>query len=269
MSSHTTHPLVDAWLRDLEQLLQGIEPGERAEVLAGVREHLDGSLPAGATDADVRRVLTELGSPQSVADEAYAGRPAPATAGAAATAVPAVPADRMPAMTRGWVPITVGILLGLALVLASFVVSATSGYSTSSISSSAATPVDPGTGTVVDGPTGGSSTTETTIAYDANPVFNLAVALASSWLLWLPATVLVLFSPLWSTRQKVALSLLTPVAALLMSALPALGWAFTGKEIGINVGAVTGLALALAGGGWLLVRLCRSAAAASARGVPA
>jgi uncharacterized membrane protein len=78
MSSHTTHPLVGSYLRDLELLLHGIEPGERAEVLAGVREHLDGSLAAGADDASVRAVLAELGPPQAIADEAYAGRPAPA-----------------------------------------------------------------------------------------------------------------------------------------------------------------------------------------------
>lgn len=72
MSAHTTHPLVGRWVRDLERLLHGIDPGERAEVLAGLREHLDGSLPADASDEDVRRVLTDLGSPQAVADEAYA-----------------------------------------------------------------------------------------------------------------------------------------------------------------------------------------------------
>ena len=77
MSPRTTHPLVDAYLRDLELLLHGIEPGERAEVLAGVREHLDGSLAPGADDASVRAVLAELGPPQAIADEAYAGRPGP------------------------------------------------------------------------------------------------------------------------------------------------------------------------------------------------
>lgn len=77
MNSTTTHPLVAAWLRDLTHLLHGVDPGERAEVLAGVREHLEASLPPGASDEDVRRVLTELGSPQSVADEAYDGRPGP------------------------------------------------------------------------------------------------------------------------------------------------------------------------------------------------
>jgi uncharacterized membrane protein len=77
MSPQTTHSLVDAYLHDLELLLHGIEPGERAEVLAGVREHLDGSLAPGADDASVRAVLAELGPPQAIADEAYAGRPGP------------------------------------------------------------------------------------------------------------------------------------------------------------------------------------------------
>ena len=257
MSSHTTHPLVDAWLRDLEQLLQGIEPGERAEVLAGVREHLDGSLPTGATEDDVRRALAELGSPQSVADEAWAGRPAP-------VAPAPVSSARVPVMARGWVPITVGVLLGLALVLSSFIVSAASGYSTSSTSSSAATAVTPQTGAEVVAPPVEEST-QTQVSYDASPLTGVAAALLFTWLLWLPATVLVLASPLWSTRQKVALSLLTPGAALLLSGLPALGWALSGKEIGINLGAWVGLAVALGGGGWLLVRTCRAGAETARR----
>ncbi|EAP97355.1 hypothetical protein JNB_17833 [Janibacter sp. HTCC2649] len=76
MTSALSHPLVSAYLRDLELLLHGVDPGERAEVLAGVHEHLDASLAPSASDEDVRRSLAELGSPQSVADEAYAGRPA-------------------------------------------------------------------------------------------------------------------------------------------------------------------------------------------------
>jgi uncharacterized membrane protein len=113
MSSHTTHPLTDAWLRDLELLLHGIEPGERAEVLAGVREHLDGSLPSDAGDDDVRRVLADLGSPQSVADEAYADRPAGPSA--VAGAHPAVPTDAIDddftRPSRRWVGITASTLL--------------------------------------------------------------------------------------------------------------------------------------------------------------
>ncbi len=76
MTPSVTHPLISAYLRDLEMLLHGIDPGERAEVLAGVHEHLDASLQPSASNDDVRRTLAELGSPQSIADEAYAGHPA-------------------------------------------------------------------------------------------------------------------------------------------------------------------------------------------------
>ncbi len=105
MSSHTTHPLVDSSLRDLELLLHGIEPGERAEVLAGVREHLDGSLAPGADDAAVRTVLTELGPPQAIADEAYAGRPAQ------------VPTRAAPSR---WQPVTACAINALGLLLVAF-----------------------------------------------------------------------------------------------------------------------------------------------------
>jgi len=70
-----SHPLVAAWLSELDGLMQGVDPGERAEVLAGVREHVDAALTGNLSDDRVRAVLAELGSPQSVADEAYAGRP--------------------------------------------------------------------------------------------------------------------------------------------------------------------------------------------------
>ena len=75
MRPQTTHPLVDAYLRDLELLLHGIEPGERAEVLAGVHEHLGSRLGTDSDDTSVRAALAELGPPQAIADEAYAGRP--------------------------------------------------------------------------------------------------------------------------------------------------------------------------------------------------
>jgi len=75
MTTPLAHPLVSAYLRDLELLLHGVEPVERAEVLGGVHEHLEASLEPGASEVDVRAVLAELGSPHSVADEAYAGRP--------------------------------------------------------------------------------------------------------------------------------------------------------------------------------------------------
>ncbi|GAA4110929.1 hypothetical protein GCM10022415_04900 [Knoellia locipacati] len=107
MTPATTHPLAAAWLRDLELLLHGVDPGERAEVLAGVHEHLDASLRRDASEDDVRRVLTELGSPQSVADEAYAGRPA--------TVV--VPSPRRPASPWTAVLATAGNAFALLLLL--------------------------------------------------------------------------------------------------------------------------------------------------------
>ena len=244
MSSSTTHPLTGAWLRDLELLLHGIDPGERAEVLAGVREHLDGSLPPEATDDDVRRVLADLGSPQAVADEAYAGRPAPTSA---------APAERGPVMSRPWVPVVVGLLLGLCLIWMTLAIGSIGGYMTSSTG-----------GSVQVSPTGEEiGPVQTQVSYDGDPFTGLLIGLVTSPLLWVPGVALVLFSPLWHTRQKIALCLLTPVAALLISGSPAAGWALTHQEIGINVGAWAGLAAALGGGGWLLVRLCLTAARAS------
>ena len=104
MTSAVTHPLVSAYLRDLEMLLRGIDPGERAEVLAGVHEHLDASLPPSASDDEVRRALAELGSPQSVADEAYAGRspqPTPAPTRPLPSAWPALAATVINAAGMG------------------------------------------------------------------------------------------------------------------------------------------------------------------------
>lgn len=109
MSPQTTHPLVDAYLRDLELLLHGVEPGERAEVLAGVREHLDGRLAPDADDTSVRAALSELGPPQAIADEAYAGQSPPAGSADAGSDF-----DRP---TRRWVAATAGGLLALCLVV--------------------------------------------------------------------------------------------------------------------------------------------------------
>jgi hypothetical protein len=59
---HTVHPLVARYLQDLDVLLRGIEPVERAEVVEGVREHIEASLHRTArTDADVRPALAKAG----------------------------------------------------------------------------------------------------------------------------------------------------------------------------------------------------------------
>ena len=54
MSPQTTHPLVTRYLTELDALLHGIDPLERAEVVMGVHEHGASALEGTArTDADV------------------------------------------------------------------------------------------------------------------------------------------------------------------------------------------------------------------------
>lgn len=237
MTSTLTHPLVSAYLRDLELLLHGVEPGERAEVLAGVHEHLDVSLDPGASDEDVRRSLAELGSPQSVADEAYAGR-----TGHAPTA-PSPGDVRRPPLSQGWVPLVVGLLLGLALVFIVFYSAAVTTYGTSSSSSTDSA------GNVVQGPV--------EIQYDGAFPGATLISLVMTALLWFPPLFLCLVSPLWTAREKVMAALVLPLAAIALTALPDLGWALTGTERGISIGGWAGLALAVIGGGYALVHLTR------------
>ncbi|MFC7486500.1 HAAS signaling domain-containing protein [Knoellia sp. CPCC 206453] len=235
MTSALSHPLVSAYLRDLELLLHGVEPGERAEVLAGVHEHLDASLAPAAADDDVRQSLAELGSPQSVADEAYAGR-------SPSVVVAPAPPRRPGAMSRTWVPVTAGILIGVALCLVLLAVGAGSGYSTTSISSS---------------DSGSQGFPEEVTLFSSSPAA-LITGLLFSWPLWVSAAVIVGISPLWTSRQKWTLQLLTPVSAIALWALPTLGWTLTHAELGINSGAWAGLFLTIVGGGFLLLRTCRA-----------
>jgi len=105
---------------DLARLLAALEPVQRAEVLDGVREHIDAALAEVGhtpTDADVDRILGELGSPGMVAEAALAERPA--AEGAAAAWLGAAPAGgswREQLMGR-WVPPTVVIGLFLLGIL--------------------------------------------------------------------------------------------------------------------------------------------------------
>ncbi|WP_256842265.1 HAAS signaling domain-containing protein [Ornithinimicrobium cryptoxanthini] len=120
----TQHRLVSTYLDDLTRALADLAPPDRAEVLAGVREHIEAGLAArgGASDADVSAVLAEMGTPEEVAREAYstgqyAERPAP---------LPAGPQTQPRLSDRSWVPGLVAILqvLGVLLVVTTVVVSA-------------------------------------------------------------------------------------------------------------------------------------------------
>jgi hypothetical protein len=202
--------------------------------MAGVREHLDGALggrdPLG--DDEVREVLAELGPPQAIADEAYAGRPARASA----------PPERVGALGRAWVPVVVAILTALGLFLVIVVAGTSSGVTTSSSVDSS--------GHVVE-------TSELSGGLPWAPLF-------AALMLTLPMSVsvaaLVGLSPLWIRREKLLASLLIPFAALVISLLPMVGYGLLGIN-GVYAGAWTALVLIVLGGGWLLMRLTRKASA--------
>jgi hypothetical protein len=98
-----THPLVDAYLDRLEHLLQGADSATRSEVLAGVREHLGSTVAADSDDARVRQAITELGTPEQIADEAHVG----GTSGTGTSGI----GLGMPRVTeRPWLPILVLVL---------------------------------------------------------------------------------------------------------------------------------------------------------------
>ncbi|WP_022917749.1 HAAS signaling domain-containing protein [Ruania albidiflava] len=108
---------------DLARLLAALEPVQRAEVLDGVREHIDAALAEvghAPTDADVDRILGELGSPGMVVEAALAERPA-AEGAAGVGAAPAGGSWREQLMGR-WVPPVALLLLlvGGALMLWGF-----------------------------------------------------------------------------------------------------------------------------------------------------
>lgn len=69
---------VATYLDDLARMLADLEPGDRDEVLAGIREHLDATLAEHPEDpAAVDAALLRLGAAEQVAAEAQARLPAP------------------------------------------------------------------------------------------------------------------------------------------------------------------------------------------------
>lgn len=239
MSPQTTHPLVARYLAELDGLLRDIEPVERAEVVTGVHEHVESALDGTArTEADVRAALAEVGPATAVAEEAYAGRP--------------LPASTAPMTLRAWVPSTVATLqtLGLLLVL---LVSLTRVAITSS---STVTESSGGRRTVSEG-----ASVYVGSAWDAIPAVMVTLPF------WMVVCVLVAICGLWRPAEKAALVLLLPASAFALSGLPALGDAVVGVD-GVTPAAYAALALVVLGGGGALVVLVRRALRRS-RGVAA
>lgn len=72
----TTSPLVNAYLADLDRALAGADPGDRAEIVDAVREHIDAALAelgAAPSQAEIAGVLRRLGSADTVASAWVAG----------------------------------------------------------------------------------------------------------------------------------------------------------------------------------------------------
>ncbi len=115
---NTTHPLVGIYLERLDRLLVRAPSETQAEVMAGIREHLTACLPVDASPDQVRSVLRELGTPEQIADEAYAAVPDQASA-------PGSP--RL--MERAWVPVIVMFVSLLWLVAPAVIVVGSSGSS--------------------------------------------------------------------------------------------------------------------------------------------
>lgn len=242
MTAPVTHPLVASWLRDLEHLLHGIDPGDRVEVLAGVREHLDASLPVGASDDEVRRTLAELGSPQAVADEAYAGRPASVRPLAPAVGTP--PARGT--LTQPWVPVMVGVFVTVSLVPMLFVAAGVVGLFFEITVRPGGVP-------------------------QSVPITPMPAELMG-WLLLtlvftLPFTAaLVVPSRLWSAGEKVRLLLLAPTTALVLAFVPWLGDVVSGSILGGAIAAAGGVVVMVVAAWYVLDRDLR---AGFARSVPA
>jgi uncharacterized membrane protein len=62
----TTHPLATAYLRRLDAATTVLSGPDREELLAQIRDHIDAGLAPDATEADVRNLLDELGSPEQI-----------------------------------------------------------------------------------------------------------------------------------------------------------------------------------------------------------
>jgi hypothetical protein len=98
------HPLIRAYLVDLERALVGVDEAERTEVLASIREHLeaalDGAEDPGATE--VEAVLARLGPVERIASEAVGDQS---------------PADPLRSRWPTWIGSLLAALAGLCVLL--------------------------------------------------------------------------------------------------------------------------------------------------------
>jgi len=219
---------VASYLDDLARMLCDLDPTERDEVLAGIREHLDATLAEHPDDAAaVNAALLRLGPPEQVAAEARAGRPSAAIP-AGATAPPAPhPAARERRRTRT----RIATAVALAPVVAMALWTLTARVATL---------------TLVYGGWGNDSV-EALLPHPSEIV--LLVPLSP---LWLVPVVLVLVDPEVSARPKVWLTVSGPAVGVL--ALVATFWldpmAVSTTVVMVGIAAVLGLVVAIARRVW-------------------
>ena len=81
------HPMVEAYLADLDRALSGSDPREHAETMSAVREHLTDAVPPDATAEQVRQALDELGPVETIAASTAQSTPSPGRLGVNGLAV--------------------------------------------------------------------------------------------------------------------------------------------------------------------------------------
>ncbi len=104
------------YLDDLGRMLDGVEPGERREVLADVREHIDAALAQEAAsqasaeldEHAVRAVLSRIGAPASIAADAFAGLDLPSSV--------VMAPERESFLSRSWLPWLIVGLMALSAI---------------------------------------------------------------------------------------------------------------------------------------------------------
>ncbi|MEE6296314.1 HAAS signaling domain-containing protein [Georgenia wangjunii] len=229
---------VASYLDDVARMLATLEPDDRAEVLAGLREHIEAALaarPRPSGQADVDRVLTELGPPDAVAAAALRdlGHPAPVVTGhGLPTLATPAPAAHAPVLERDWVPRVAAALLVIAVVLVVLVVVGAGGLLTAR--------------TVSVGPDGSVDVRSAVV--DVSGLVGAGLgALVLSLPFWLGGAVLLLLSPRTGGRERVAGTLLVPACAVVLVAVPAVVATTAGAGPALAVAFVVALGAVVAG----------------------
>jgi len=105
----TTHPLAAEYLRELQRRARAVPRGQREELVAEIRSHLESAIGPDATEADVRNVIDDLGPPSAIV---AATRPEGAAGGRAREVIALV------LLVTGF-PFVIGWMVGAALLLTS------------------------------------------------------------------------------------------------------------------------------------------------------